>query len=201
MSAPLRAIPSYPYVDRDDHGNPVIAGTTMKIVELVMAQRAYGWSPEEFHFQHPPPDSEPDSFGAGLLLGPQRRAGRGHRETVPVRRRSAPRGWLFASGREDPEPLTLSVGLYMDENVHGAITSGLRLRGIDVVIAQEDGRGGVADPLILDRATELGRPLFSQDEDLLAEARNGKQRAAIFPGSSTHISFTSRLATACVISS
>ena len=25
----------------------------MKIVELVMAQRAHGWSPEELHFQHP----------------------------------------------------------------------------------------------------------------------------------------------------
>ena len=25
----------------------------MKVVELVMAQRAYGWSPEELHFQHP----------------------------------------------------------------------------------------------------------------------------------------------------
>ena len=25
----------------------------MKVVELVMAQRAHGWSPEELHFQHP----------------------------------------------------------------------------------------------------------------------------------------------------
>ena len=25
----------------------------MKDVELVMAQKAYGWSPEELHFQHP----------------------------------------------------------------------------------------------------------------------------------------------------
>jgi uncharacterized protein (DUF433 family) len=25
----------------------------MKIVELVTAQKAYGWSPEEIHFQHP----------------------------------------------------------------------------------------------------------------------------------------------------
>jgi len=27
--------------------------TTMKVVELVMAQRAHGWSPEELHFQFP----------------------------------------------------------------------------------------------------------------------------------------------------
>jgi len=32
---------------------PVIAGTTMKVVELVAEKLAYGWSPEELHFQHP----------------------------------------------------------------------------------------------------------------------------------------------------
>ena len=32
---------------------PYIAGTTMKIIELVLDSRAYGWSPEELHFQHP----------------------------------------------------------------------------------------------------------------------------------------------------
>lgn len=40
-------------IDRDAQGNPVIAGTTMKVVELVMAQRAHGWSAEELQFQHP----------------------------------------------------------------------------------------------------------------------------------------------------
>jgi len=32
---------------------PEISGTTMKVVELVIEQKAYGWSPEELHFQHP----------------------------------------------------------------------------------------------------------------------------------------------------
>jgi uncharacterized protein (DUF433 family) len=32
---------------------PMIAGTTMKVVELVLAHLAYGWSPEELHFQFP----------------------------------------------------------------------------------------------------------------------------------------------------
>jgi len=32
---------------------PMIAGTTMKVVELVLDHLAYGWSPEELHFQHP----------------------------------------------------------------------------------------------------------------------------------------------------
>jgi uncharacterized protein (DUF433 family) len=31
---------------------PVIAGTTMKVIELVVERMAYGWSPEELHFQH-----------------------------------------------------------------------------------------------------------------------------------------------------
>ena len=32
---------------------PSIAGTTKKILELVVEQQAYGWSPEELYFQHP----------------------------------------------------------------------------------------------------------------------------------------------------
>ena len=30
---------------------PLTAGTTMKVIELVAAQQAYGWSPEELAFQ------------------------------------------------------------------------------------------------------------------------------------------------------
>ena len=30
---------------------PLIAGTTMKVVELAVAQQAHGWSPEELVFQ------------------------------------------------------------------------------------------------------------------------------------------------------
>lgn len=41
------------YVQLDERNVPIIAGITMKVVELVMAQIAYGWSPEELQFQHP----------------------------------------------------------------------------------------------------------------------------------------------------
>ncbi len=44
---------AYPHIDSDAQGAPVIAGTTMKVVELVMAQRAHGWSSEELCFQFP----------------------------------------------------------------------------------------------------------------------------------------------------
>lgn len=32
---------------------PIIAGTNMKVIELVLEKNAYDWSPEELHFQHP----------------------------------------------------------------------------------------------------------------------------------------------------
>jgi len=43
----------YEHIVLDDQQTPLIAGTTMKVVELVVEQMAYGWSPEELHFQFP----------------------------------------------------------------------------------------------------------------------------------------------------
>lgn len=43
----------YQHIELDAKGVPIIAGTTMKVVELIMAKHAYGWSPEEIQFQHP----------------------------------------------------------------------------------------------------------------------------------------------------
>lgn len=42
----------YEHISVDEHGVPFISGTTMKVVELVVEKIAYGWSPEEIHFQH-----------------------------------------------------------------------------------------------------------------------------------------------------
>jgi uncharacterized protein (DUF433 family) len=44
---------AYKYIHLDDLQVPIVAGTTMKVVEIIIAQKAYGWSPEEVHFQHP----------------------------------------------------------------------------------------------------------------------------------------------------
>ncbi len=76
----------------------------------------------------------------------------------------------------------MSVTLYMDEHVHRAITLGLRLRSVDVLTAQEDHRRNIPDTVLLDRATELGRVLFSQDEDLLAEATRRQAEGISFAG-------------------
>ncbi len=43
----------YEHVVLNDQSVPIISGTTMKVVELVVEQQAYGWSPEELHLQHP----------------------------------------------------------------------------------------------------------------------------------------------------
>jgi len=74
----------------------------------------------------------------------------------------------------------MSVGLYMDEHVPRAITEGLRLRGVDVLTAQEDNRRRASDSELLDRATELGRIL--QDSDLLREAARRQRAGEFFTG-------------------
>jgi predicted nuclease of predicted toxin-antitoxin system len=58
----------------------------------------------------------------------------------------------------------------MDQHIPRAITVGLRLRGIDVITAFEDKASEMNDSELLNRASELGRVLFTQDNDLLAEA-------------------------------
>ena len=76
----------------------------------------------------------------------------------------------------------MSIALYMDVQVHRAITVGLRLRGVDVVTAQEDEAGQLSDPELLDRATALDRILFSQDDDLLSEATKRQRHGVSFAG-------------------
>jgi uncharacterized protein (DUF433 family) len=44
---------SYRHIILNEKQVPFIAGTTMKVEELVLDHLAYGWSPEELQFQHP----------------------------------------------------------------------------------------------------------------------------------------------------
>lgn len=72
--------------------------------------------------------------------------------------------------------------LYMDVHVSAAITAGVRRRGIEVLTAQEDGSQRFEDVRLLDRATALQRVLFSQDEDLIAIARERQLSSVFFAG-------------------
>jgi len=76
----------------------------------------------------------------------------------------------------------MSVKLYTDVHVRRAVTYGLRLRGVDVLTAQEDGAAEFEDDALLDRANKLNRVLFSQDDDLLREANKRQQTGENFAG-------------------
>jgi hypothetical protein len=64
----------------------------------------------------------------------------------------------------------MSVLLFLDHHVKSAITDGLRRRGVDVITCLEAGMDQSHDDLILERATQLGRVVFTQDDDFLALA-------------------------------
>ncbi len=76
----------------------------------------------------------------------------------------------------------MPVKLYMNQHVPKAITVGLRLRSVDVLTAFEDQSHELDDASLLDRANELKRVLFSQDDDLLTEAAKRQKSGRAFCG-------------------
>jgi hypothetical protein len=70
----------------------------------------------------------------------------------------------------------------MDHHVRAAVTNGLRRRGIDVRTAFEDGRADASDEELLTRAMELGRIVFTQDDDFLAIADDWQRVGRHFAG-------------------
>ena len=76
----------------------------------------------------------------------------------------------------------MSVALYMDVHVPAPITRALLTRGVDVLTAQADGTTRLDDADLLDRAGELGRVMFSRDEDFLAEATSRQRSGESFAG-------------------
>jgi predicted nuclease of predicted toxin-antitoxin system len=70
----------------------------------------------------------------------------------------------------------------MDEHVPTAITSGLRLRDVDVITVQEDGRAGDEDAAVLQRASSLGRVVFTMDEDFFRETAKLQGAGVEFAG-------------------
>lgn len=70
----------------------------------------------------------------------------------------------------------------MDVHIPRAITIGLRTRSMDVITAQEDHCAFLPDPALLDRASELGRALFSCDKDLLIEGQRRQTEGINFAG-------------------
>ncbi|MEQ8169333.1 MAG: DUF5615 family PIN-like protein [Candidatus Eremiobacterota bacterium] len=74
------------------------------------------------------------------------------------------------------------INLHMDVHIPKAITTGLRIRGVDVITAQEDNAATLPDPSLLNRTTELQRVLFTFDDDLLREAQRRQSEGLPFAG-------------------
>ena len=64
----------------------------------------------------------------------------------------------------------MSVGLYFDHHAPRPVALGLQRREVAVLTALEDRTDRVPDERLLERATELGRLLFTQDRGFLAIA-------------------------------
>jgi len=71
------------------------------------------------------------------------------------------------------------IRYYFDQHMPLAVTHGLRLRGIDVLTAQEAGRCGLPDPEQLAFATAEERVIVTFDPDYLALHRAGVGHAGI----------------------
>lgn len=71
------------------------------------------------------------------------------------------------------------VKFYMDEHIHPAITHGLRLRGIDVLTAQEAQMLGASDVEHIRLAATSDRVLFTHDDDFLKLHASGVAHAGI----------------------
>jgi predicted nuclease of predicted toxin-antitoxin system len=76
----------------------------------------------------------------------------------------------------------VSLPLYTDHHISGAVIKELRRRGIDVLTAFEDEHAAASDEVLLVRATKLGRVIFTQDDDFLAIADDWQLAKRHFSG-------------------
>jgi hypothetical protein len=76
----------------------------------------------------------------------------------------------------------MTVAFYMDVHIPRPVTAGLRLRGVDVLTAQEDGAAHLSDAQLLDRCSELGRVMVTSDRHFLFEAVQRQRRGVSFGG-------------------
>ena len=76
----------------------------------------------------------------------------------------------------------MALSLYMDVHVPMAVTEALRRGGLDILTSQDDGTATEDDEALLVRATQLGRVLFSQDQDFLVIAAEWQREGRRFAG-------------------
>jgi hypothetical protein len=76
----------------------------------------------------------------------------------------------------------MAVGLYFDVHVDYAIAEQLRLRHVEVLTAQDDGCDRLKDDELLERASQLGRPIVTHDIRFKAMAEEWQRQKRPFCG-------------------
>lgn len=76
----------------------------------------------------------------------------------------------------------MPMQLYFDVHIDKAIHDQLRIRGVDVLRAQDDGATEISDEDLLARSTSLGRLLFTHDTHFKALALDWQQLGKPFAG-------------------
>ena len=76
----------------------------------------------------------------------------------------------------------MAVALYMDVHIPMAITRQLRLRGVDVAAATEEGTNTSTDDGLLQLATAQGRVMFTHDIRFKALAEDWQRAGKPFAG-------------------
>ena len=76
----------------------------------------------------------------------------------------------------------MTLAVYMNEHIPRPVTTGLRLRDVDVLTAQEDERTGADDATLFARAAELGRVMVSFDADMARAASEQQRKGQPFAG-------------------
>ncbi len=76
----------------------------------------------------------------------------------------------------------MAISLYFDVNIPDAIAVQLRRRGVDVLTAIEDSRRRLPDDVLLERARELTRVVFTFDIGFRVMAEQWQRDARQFAG-------------------
>lgn len=76
----------------------------------------------------------------------------------------------------------MPIALYFDVHVDHAMVGQLRLRQVDILTAQEDGADRLTDELLLERASQLSRPLVTHVIRFHAMAENWQHHSRPFCG-------------------
>ena len=172
----------YEHVALDDGQTAIIAGTTLKVKELVAERQAWGWSPEELLVNHPGPTLGQIFSALAYYADHAEEIDKAIEEDVHFAERLRRQREPSPPSHQTARSSMMAIAFYMDEHVPKPITWGLRIRGVDVLTAQDDGRRATDDSVLLERATELKRVVFLFDADMLDHATARQREGIPFTG-------------------